>query len=435
MRRRVAIPTMCRRRTWRAAATGAAARAAIVVAVSAAVGAGQAERPICQLAEALVGSVGAHLADWDLQIATGLNETFNCSLFLEFTYLSRERIKLELDHIRGNFTADEEQFKAQGEEGASTTWALTHMSTASSLVSAHMHIHGVLAAARPFCLNENLQLLFLMSLRRMKTLMQSQLRQLWTIFQGTAELFRQGAGRWLAEMGELFEADLRTMESIMVSWQEPELRPPDDAVDENGKSIAPPLRPGPPLPNFSSREDDRVSLSTLEVLRRDTFEEWNVRKPVLRALLRHVFPRDGHVADLCAGSGKAAEFLNDTGLLNAYAFDPSPNVKLLSKGAVDTVRIHLEDVQLWRTFDVVLCLTAATDFTPGGAAVWEKVWKNVDALATKGAVLSCGTGEARRGVLAAAEVHAPGLRFDEATSERLQDAADGENAACVFWRA
>lgn len=410
-------------------------QAACVVVLAIGTATAQPERPICQLAEALVGSVGHHLADWDDQIAIGLNETLNCSMFLEFTYLSRERIKMELDYIRGNFSQEEEQFKAQAEESASTTWAISHMSTAASLVSAHLHIHGVLAAARPFCLSENLQLLFLMSLRRMKTLLQSQLRQLWVVFQGTAELFRQGAGRWLAEMAELFTADLRTMESIMVSWQDPELRPEPNATADGEAATAPATRPGPPLPPFGPREDDGVALSTLEVLRRDTFEEWNVQKPALRALLRHVLPRDGHVADVCAGSGQAAAFLNDTGLLYAYGFDPSPNVKLLSKGSVDLLRIHAEPVQLWRTFDMVLCLSAATDFAGAGPDGWAKIWQNIDALATKGAVLSCGTGETRSAILQVAEEHAPSLRFDEAMSLKLDGAAGGEDVACVFWRA
>lgn len=415
---------------WSAAIAANGIVRAVFAVVLGVVTAQQSERPICQLAEALVGSVDMHLADWDNQIRIGLNDTLNCSMFLEFTYLSRERIKIELDYIRGNFSLEEEQLKVQQEEGAATTWALSHMSTAASLVSAHMHIHGVLAAARPFCLSENLQLLFLMSLRRMKTLLQGQLRQLWVIFQGTAELFRQGAGRWLAEMSELFEADLRTMESIMVSWQDPELR---NASDENSSEVAA-ERPGPPLPLFRQREDDTVALSTLEVLRRDTFEEWNVRKPILRALLRHVFPRDGHVADVCAGSGQAAEFLNDTGLLYAYAFDPSPNVRLLSKGSVDLLRIHTESVQLWRTFDIVLCLTAASDFARAGPDAWPKVFKNVDALASKGAVLSCGSSEVRPSILRIVETHAPSLRFDEAMSSKLWDISDGEDAVCVFWR-
>merc|ERR1719158_273391 len=99
---------------------------------------------------------------------------------------------------------------------------MTYMSKAASLVSAHMHIHGVLGASRRECLSEHLQLLFLMSLRRLKTLLHGELRQLWIVFQGTAELFRQGAGKWLSELVELFEADLRTMESIMVSYIAPE---------------------------------------------------------------------------------------------------------------------------------------------------------------------------------------------------------------------
>merc|ERR1711970_1308441 len=89
-----------------------------------------------------------------------------------------------------------------------------------------------------------------------------------------------------------------------------------------------PSRPGPPLPAFTAREPDGVGLSTLEVLRRDAFDEWEDQKPLLRGLLRHVISRDAHVADFCAGSGAAAEFLNETGLVTAYAFDASSNIGL-----------------------------------------------------------------------------------------------------------
>lgn len=381
------------------------------------------ERPLCQLAEALVGSVDAHLADWDSQITIALNETLNCSMFLEFIYLSRDRIRSEVEFLRGNFTEEERSLREQG-EAMSTTSAMTYMSTASSLVSAHIHIHGVLSTARPYCLSENLQLLFLMSLKRMKTLLQNQLRHIWVVFQGTAEIFHQGAGRWLGEMVELFEADLKTFESIMVSWRDPELLNETDEVTS----------PGPPLPPFSSRDTDGVALSTIELLRRDAFEEWNVRKPLLRGLLRHVLPRDGHVADVCAGSGKAAEFLNDTGLLTAYAFDPSQNIRLVSKGGVDFIRIYADSVQLWRSFDIVMCLSAASDFGSLSADGWAQAWKNIDTHATRGAIISCGTGEMRRQVLGAAATNAPGLKLDETMTERLWDPSDGVDAVCIFWR-
>lgn len=93
----------------------------------------------------------------------------------------------------------------------------------------------------------------------MKHLLHAQLRHLWLVFQGTAELVRhifretrrhvtslsftfqaanifvfndvfrrsaeicrQGAGKWLTEVVDLFEADIRTYESIMVNWRSKE---------------------------------------------------------------------------------------------------------------------------------------------------------------------------------------------------------------------
>lgn len=391
------------------------------------------QRPVCQMSEALIGAVDMHLTEWDNQIEIGLNETLNCSTFLEFTYLSRDRIRLQLEYLRGNFTAEDELYKAQGEEGQSTTWAMTYMSKAASLVSAHIHVHGVLGASRRECLSEHLQLLFLMSLRRLKNLLHGELRQLWIVFQGTPELFRQGVGKWLGELVELFEADLRTMESIMVSYVPPEEQ---EAVhkaavaaggDAAKEAADRPTRPGPPLPPHGERDPDGITLSTTEVLRRNSFEEWDVHKPILRALLRHVLPRDGHVADFCAGNGLSAEFLNDTGLVTAYAFDASPNIQLLSKGAVDHIALHSGSVRLWRNFDVALCLTAASDFGQNAEA-WSQVFKNLDAHASRGVVLSCGTGESRQQAVAAAARDAPGLQLDEAMSRNLN------STTCMFWR-
>merc|ERR1719223_359055 len=136
------------------------------------------------------------------------------------------------------------------------------------------------------------------------------------------------------------------MESIMVSYIAPEeqdaldkaaMAAGGDAAKQAGQRSS---RPGPPLPAYSARDPDGTTLSTIEVLRRNAFEEWDLHKPALRALLRHLLPRDSHVADFCAGSGQAAEFLNDTGLVTAYAFDGSPNIQLLSKGAVEHIGLH-----------------------------------------------------------------------------------------------
>eukprot|EP00435_Cladocopium_sp_Y103_P045130 s2840_g12.t2 len=322
-----------------------------------------AQRPICQMSDAFAASVDMHIKDWDSQIDFALNESLNCSDFLEYVYLSRDRIRAQLDYVRGNFSAEDEAFRLQGA-------VLTSHNTCEILKDGDR--------ARPECLNEHLQLLFLMSLRRMKHLLHSQLRHLWLVFQGTAELVRQGAGKWLAEVVDLFEADIRTYESIMVNWRSKE------EIEANSTGGVVPLRPGPPLPPFDAHEADGLAWSTMEVLRRDTFEEWQVPKPLLRALLRYVLPRDSHVADFCAGAGQGATFLNDTGLVKAFAFDASTNIKLLSKN--EPLRIYSEEVRLWTSFDVTMCLK---DFG-SEPKLWTQVWQNIEVSTKRIAVLNCG---------------------------------------------
>ena len=72
-----------------------------------------------------------------------------------------------------------------------------------------------------------------------------------------------------------------------------------------------------------------------------------VPKPLLRALLRYVLPRDSLVAEFCAGAGQGATFLNDTGLVKAFAFDASTNIKLLSKNVVEPWPIFLVILLVW----------------------------------------------------------------------------------------
>ena len=122
-----------------------ASRCALVASMASLV-AGEA---ICQMSDAFAASVDHHIQDWDSQVDFALNESLNCSDFLEYVYLSRDRIRQQLDYVRGNFSQEDEQFRLQGAVGGSSAWAMTHMSQAASLLSAHLHIHGVLSAARP----------------------------------------------------------------------------------------------------------------------------------------------------------------------------------------------------------------------------------------------------------------------------------------------
>ena len=58
-----------------------------------------AQRPICQMSDAFAASVDMHIKDWDSQIDFALNESLNCSDFLEYVYLSRDRIRAQLDYV------------------------------------------------------------------------------------------------------------------------------------------------------------------------------------------------------------------------------------------------------------------------------------------------------------------------------------------------
>mmetsp|Transcript_26195 Transcript_26195/g.61123 ORF Transcript_26195/g.61123 Transcript_26195/m.61123 type:complete len:236 (-) Transcript_26195:32-739(-) len=173
------------------------------------------QRPLCAIADALLASVDSHLEDWDKQIDAGLNESMNCSSFLEFCFMSRATIRTQLDYIRGNFSADDQKHRQSGESSKAVAWALSHVSAASSMVSAHLHVHGVLGAARLECLSEQMRLLFMMSLHRMRGLLQDESRSLWLVLQGTPEQLRGAAGKWLHNVVELFDADLRAIESIV----------------------------------------------------------------------------------------------------------------------------------------------------------------------------------------------------------------------------
>jgi hypothetical protein len=68
-------------------------------------------------------------------------------------------------------------------------------------------------------------------------------------------------------------------------------------------------------------------------------EAWAAQQPLLKALLRNVLEVDSVIADFGAGTGRAAKWLNETGLVTAVAFDGSPDCHLVTRGAVS--HLHL----------------------------------------------------------------------------------------------
>jgi len=108
-------------------------------------------------------------------------------------------------------------------------------------------------------------------------------------------------------------------------------------------------------------QDEQGSFVTYEFLRRKVFGQWAIDKGLLRGLLRHVWqPPRGEdapvtVGDFGAGGGHYSTWMNETGLIQAFAFDGTANAAALTGGVVQELNL-VEDMHLWRTFDWVLCL-------------------------------------------------------------------------------
>eukprot|EP00931_Biecheleriopsis_adriatica_P100491 TRINITY_DN75791_c0_g1_i1.p1 TRINITY_DN75791_c0_g1~~TRINITY_DN75791_c0_g1_i1.p1 ORF type:complete len:515 (-),score=103.97 TRINITY_DN75791_c0_g1_i1:34-1365(-) len=284
--------------------------------------------------------------------------SMSCAKIMEFTYVTRLKVWDQLDSMLA---------EANGTATPSSKATIRASSRASSLLSAHAHIITAVASQRSECFSEHVRLVLTVSLRRMKTLATGQVKQLWFASQeglsGEAE-DKAHATRfveWLGEAAGLLDADLRTLKTVFQSWTPPT---PEEA-------------------RFYSHEADGRH-STMEALRRDTFEEHQMDKGLLQALVRHVFPLDAVVADFGAGSGHYSRWLNDTGLVSAMAFDGSPDIGLVTRGAVASAHLGRE-LNLWRRFDWALCLEVAehipADLTPA-------FLKNLDAYTADGLVIS-----------------------------------------------
>merc|ERR1712218_196910 len=92
------------------------------------------------------------------------------------------------------------------------------------------------------------------------------------------------------------------------------------------------------------------------ILRRNLFNDnWFLDKPLLRFLVRNVFRPGDTVGEFGAFGGRYSMWLNDTGLVEGFAFDGIPDVAEITQGQVQQLQLS-ESFDLGRTFDWVLCL-------------------------------------------------------------------------------
>lgn len=289
--------------------------------------------------------------------------SMDCARLMEFVYTSRTKVLERLGLLRKE--ASSVSPTPPGVIGLAP-WrnSLASLSHASSLLSAHAHVLAAVASQRSECFSELVRLLLVQSLRRMKGLTNGQIWQLWLIGE-RGDKKTEDVGKklddWYEQAINLLTADLRTMRTVLRTWKQP--------AHEDAR--------------FYSHEADGC-YSTMEALRRDTFDEWQLDKGLLRGLLRDVLPLDSTIADFGAGSGHYAKWLNDTGLVQAFAYDGSPEIELVTNGAVSSADLA-KQLELGRMFDWVLCLEVAEHIPPD---LTQTFLRNLDAHAGEGVVIS-----------------------------------------------
>jgi len=132
-------------------------------------------------------------------------------------------------------------------------------------------------------------------------------------------------------------------------------------------------------------QDDQGMFVQYESLRRQVFKQWALDKGLLRGLIRHVWQPsyDGEkmsMADFGAGGGQYSTWLNETGLIESFAFDGSKQANTW----VSQINL-IADNHLWRTFDWVMCLEVGEHVPKQFSGM---LLSNIQRHARKGIVMS-----------------------------------------------
>ena len=91
---------------------------------------------------------------------------------------------------------------------------------------------------------------------------------------------------------------------------------------------------------------------------------WFLDKALLRYLMRNVLTVGQTLGEFGAFGGKYSEWLNETGVVEAFAFDGIPDVTEITDGRVQELQLS-ERFDLGRSFDWILCLEVGEHLQPG----------------------------------------------------------------------
>jgi len=125
------------------------------------------------------------------------------------------------------------------------------------------------------------------------------------------------------------------------------------------------------------------------LLKRSMFmlEQGSLDKPFLRYLIRHVLTAGQTIGDFGANVGHDSMWLNETGLVESFAFDGIPGVERLSGGRVKEVQLAVP-MDLGRSFDWIMCLEVGEHMPKGSE---DTLLENIARHARLGAIISWAT--------------------------------------------
>ncbi|KAF4724141.1 hypothetical protein FOZ63_025089, partial [Perkinsus olseni] len=108
----------------------------------------------------------------------------------------------------------------------------------------------------------------------------------------------------------------------------------------------------------AAHEPEGMFTNTVVLYRKLFPERAHLDKGLLRTILR-LLPMDSSLCDFGGLDGRYALWLNDTGLVDAYAVDGIRGISELTDGAVMEADLTTPNLTLWRQFDCVLSLEVA----------------------------------------------------------------------------
>uniref|UniRef100_A0A0G4HNN7 DOT1 domain-containing protein n=1 Tax=Chromera velia CCMP2878 TaxID=1169474 RepID=A0A0G4HNN7_9ALVE len=272
----------------------------------------------CKIMETLEGAVSAHTQAWNetsVQVTAG-----TCENILEYLYVSRADLKEQAEYIQTNVTS---VILSRPDSSTQTMDFLNLFTHLGSMLSAHLHLNTLIVARRPECFASDFRFLMAAGLARLKDLNTQSLYVAWAVAEGNNLKFNSLVQKWLSKYVETLRQETEVLKDFAQNYTLPEIHMTLPTIVES-----------------------HGALSSVEALKRVVFSDPQAQMETLdrglvRFLLTRLFGEGDSVAEFGAGSGRLAATLDQTGIVEASAFDGAAEIDVITGGKVRHARLDL----------------------------------------------------------------------------------------------